>query len=114
MSGGEKMVGTRRLPSWLLPTACFLHHGDGIWRWEGRAMIWIGRHPFDRAGGGGMDRLPPQGPAPDPMGHALCAQLLPFFGFRYRLLSTEPSPELAFLPLRSEIPGFAANTIPVQ
>jgi RNA polymerase II subunit A small phosphatase-like protein len=38
-----------------------------------------------------------------------CAQLLSFVGFRYPLLSgpaaSEPSPEVAFMPLRSEIPA---------
>ena len=41
-----------------------------------------------------------------------CAQLLSFVGFRYPLLSgtaaSEPSPEVAFMPLRSEIPADAA------
>jgi hypothetical protein len=44
-----------------------------------------------------------------------CAQLLSFVGFRYPLLSAtagsdQPSPEVAFMPLRSEIP---ADTAPV-
>ncbi|KAM3333504.1 hypothetical protein ACQJBY_028546 [Aegilops geniculata] len=43
-----------------------------------------------------------------------CAQLLSFVGFRYPLLSSasagtdQPSPEVAFMPLRSEIPADAA------
>lgn len=41
-----------------------------------------------------------------------CAQLLSFVGFRYPLISgpaaSEPSPEVAFMPLRSEIPADAA------
>ncbi|KAI5007197.1 CTD small phosphatase-like protein [Hordeum vulgare subsp. vulgare] len=42
-----------------------------------------------------------------------CAQLLSFVGFRYPLLSAtagpdQPSPEVAFMPLRSEIPADAA------
>ncbi|CAM0882971.1 unnamed protein product [Alopecurus aequalis] len=42
-----------------------------------------------------------------------CAQLLSFVGFRYPLLSgtagsDQPSPEVAFMPLRSEIPVDAA------
>jgi carboxy-terminal domain RNA polymerase II polypeptide A small phosphatase len=41
-----------------------------------------------------------------------CAQLLSFVGFRYPLLSgtaaSEPSPEVAFMPLHSEIPADAA------
>jgi RNA polymerase II subunit A small phosphatase-like protein len=40
-----------------------------------------------------------------------CAQLLSFVGFRYPLLSgpaaSEPSPEVAFMPLHSEIPADA-------
>jgi hypothetical protein len=45
-------------------------------------------------------------------GTASCAQLLSFVGFRYPLLSapaaSEPSPEVAFVPLRSEIPADTA------
>lgn len=41
-----------------------------------------------------------------------CAQLLSFVGFRYPLLSgpaaSEPLPEVAFMPLHSEIPADAA------
>ena len=41
-----------------------------------------------------------------------CAQLLSLVGFRYPLLSgpaaSEPSPEVAFMPLRSEIPADVA------
>jgi hypothetical protein len=42
-----------------------------------------------------------------------CAQLLSFVGFRYPLLSStaasdQPLPEVAFMPLRSEIPADAA------
>jgi hypothetical protein len=40
-------------------------------------------------------------------GTASCAQLLSFVGFRYPLLSA-PSPEVAFVPLRSEIPADTA------
>ncbi|KAL5226832.1 hypothetical protein ABZP36_015097 [Zizania latifolia] len=43
-----------------------------------------------------------------------CAQLLSFVGFRYPLLSgpaaSEPSPSVAFMPLRSEIPADTAPT----
>nr|CAB3478761.1 unnamed protein product [Digitaria exilis] len=43
-----------------------------------------------------------------------CSQLLSFVGFRYPLLSgpaaSEPSPEVAFMPLRSEIPADVAPT----
>ncbi|ONM21548.1 40S ribosomal protein S4-3 [Zea mays] len=53
--------------------------------------------------------------ASDPSGHAVLRPTLSFVGVRYPLLSgpaaSNPSPEVAFMPLRSEIP---ANAAPAQ
>ncbi|KAL5677397.1 hypothetical protein ACJX0J_013528, partial [Zea mays] len=55
------------------------------------------------------------GSASDPSGHAVLRPTLSFVGVRYPLLSgpaaSNPSPEVAFMPLRSEIP---ANAAPAQ
>jgi hypothetical protein len=64
------------------------------------------------AGGGGVDQLPCSGSALDPSGHAVLRPALSFIGVRYPLLSgpaaSNPSPKVAFMPLRSEIPADAA------
>jgi hypothetical protein len=64
------------------------------------------------AGGGGVDRLPCSGSASDPSGHAVLRPALSFVGVRYPLLSgptaSNPSSEVAFMPLRSEVPVDAA------
>jgi hypothetical protein len=64
------------------------------------------------AGGGGVDRLPCSGSASDPSGHAVLRPALSFVGVRYPLLSgpaaSNPSSEVAFMPLCSEVLADAA------
>ncbi|TVU13317.1 hypothetical protein EJB05_40365 [Eragrostis curvula] len=51
MSDGDKMVGRRTLPSWLVPAGCFLLHREESG--DGKAEpILMGRHPLDGGGAG--------------------------------------------------------------